>query len=128
MNETWLNDLLAERQLRRIEKANVDRDIAANRAKARSLDHDLRELEERIKICRENKEQNIILTDHALLRYIERKYNIDIDKMRDEIMQPNVISAIKCGAKSIETDGIKFVFDKRTIVTALLPYMNGKHP
>lgn len=127
MDETeWLTSLVATRQEKRIEKAVVDRKIAEQRAKAREIDHDIREIEERIKVCKENKDKNIILTDHALLRYIERKYNIDMDKMREEILQPNVIAAIKCGAKALETNGVKFVFDKRTIVTTLLPYMNGK--
>lgn len=125
-NDTWVSSLESERHSLRIEKAELDKNIHAFRKEASSVAAKLGELDAKIKFAKENKDARVILTDHAMLRYIERKYNINIDELREEIMTPNVVAAVRMGEKSIETNGMKFMIDGTRIVTSLLPWMTTK--
>jgi len=57
------------------------------------------------------------VTDHAVLRYIERKYGFDIDAIRKEMLTPQVKAAMKVGAKGIKVDGGTFKLNGTAIVT-----------
>lgn len=59
------------------------------------------------------------VSDHAVLRYLERHYKMDIGKIRSEIMTPVAEAAINAGAKSIKVNGISFVIKDNTIITSL---------
>jgi len=59
------------------------------------------------------------LSDHALLRYIERVYNIDIEVIKAKIMTPTVIQAIKNGATAITVEGARFKIADNTVITVL---------
>lgn len=61
------------------------------------------------------------LSDHAILRYIERAYGIDIEAIKAKIMTPTVIQAIKNGASAVTAEGVKFKVVDNTIVTAIIP-------
>lgn len=39
--------------------------------------------------------KDVILTEHAMLRYFERAYGIDLDNMKDTILTEKDIEAIK---------------------------------
>lgn len=56
------------------------------------------------------------VTDHAVLRYLERVKGIDIDAVRNELGQV-VDTAVRMGAGAAVVDGIKYVLNERTIVT-----------
>jgi hypothetical protein len=60
-----------------------------------------------------------MITDHALLRYIERVLGVDVAGLRAEILNPNVIAAIAGGASSITKDGVKFVVKGNALVTVI---------
>lgn len=57
------------------------------------------------------------VTDHAVLRYIERVHGIDINSVRQEMLSPTTIAAMKAGAASVTVRGIKFVVNGMKIVT-----------
>lgn len=59
------------------------------------------------------------VTDHAVLRYLERVKGIDINAVRNELGHV-VDTAVKMGAGAAVVDGIKYVLNERTIVTAAL--------
>lgn len=59
------------------------------------------------------------VTDHAVLRMLERKYGIDTDKIRDEILCPQVCDAIKVGAKKLKLDGIEYILNDGLVVTII---------
>lgn len=63
--------------------------------------------------------QVIGVSDHALIRYLERKYGFNFQQYRDEILTPDRVSAIQAGAQTITANGIKMKVDKNTIVTVL---------
>ena len=59
------------------------------------------------------------VSDHAILRYFERHYKVDIDKVRSDILTPNTVEAIHNGANTVKINGISFVVKDGVIVTAL---------
>lgn len=79
----------------------------------------------------ENRQQQIVeklmpksngtigVSDHALLRYLERKYNLNMAELKSEILTPDRAAAIKAGAKKISVDGIRFHIKGNTIVTTI---------
>jgi hypothetical protein len=48
------------------------------------------------------------LTDHALLRYIERVIGLDIDAIRSEIMTLQTVSALKAKATAVTVNNVCF--------------------
>lgn len=62
---------------------------------------------------------DIRVSDHAVLRYIERVLKFDVDAIRKQILTPERIGYIKAGASSINVDGTVFVVKDKTIVTTL---------
>lgn len=61
----------------------------------------------------------IEVSDHAVLRYIERKLGIDIEAIRAEIASPTTIAAIKAGALSVVSEGFRYVIRGNRIVSVL---------
>ena len=64
---------------------------------------------------------NIRVSDHAVIRYLERYYKFDIDKIRQEILTPEHRLAIKAGAKRIKVNGIDFIICNNIVVTSIKP-------
>lgn len=60
------------------------------------------------------------VTDHALIRWIERVKDINLDPWRMEIASL-CAEALAVGATSLVTDEATFVFDEGKIVTILEP-------
>lgn len=48
------------------------------------------------------------LSDHAVLRFAERKYGLDVAKIKAEMLTPDVKAATMMGAKKVRIDGIEF--------------------
>lgn len=66
------------------------------------------------------------ISDHALLRYVERIIGVDIDAMRAEIMTDMVKSALRAGATGVTVNGVKMVAKDGVIVTVLSEEMRPK--
>jgi hypothetical protein len=58
------------------------------------------------------------VSDHALLRYIERVRGIDIDRLRGELAD-KVQGAVNLGAASYAVDGVTFRLIDNRIVTII---------
>lgn len=56
--------------------------------------------------------KKVEVTDHALLRYLERKYSIDVEALRREIAK-EVECAVIMGATYFHEGSTKFCFAKR---------------
>lgn len=68
------------------------------------------------------------VTDHAVLRYLERAKGIDIDAIRVELGHI-VDKAIEMGAGAAVVDGVKYCLNDKTIVTVALkqePPLRGR--
>jgi hypothetical protein len=59
------------------------------------------------------------VSDHALLRYMERVMGLPVEDIRNSILTPAVSAAIQAGASGVQLGGVKFVVKGCTIVTAL---------
>lgn len=59
------------------------------------------------------------VSDHAIVRYLERVYGLDLDAVRREIMTPERETMIRMGAKRIVTDDHVYIIDNGVIVTVL---------
>jgi len=59
------------------------------------------------------------ITDHALLRYIERVHGIDVEAMKSWLLNDAVKSAVVSGAASCIQDGLKFVIKGSSVVTVV---------
>jgi len=59
------------------------------------------------------------LSDHALLRYLERVKGVDVDGAKREIMTPTVIAAIKAMATTVIVNGARLLVKDGTIVTIM---------
>jgi hypothetical protein len=63
--------------------------------------------------------EDVRITDHALLRYVERVFGIDIDALKREILTDGVARCIELGASTITVKGIQFRVKDRSIVTVI---------
>ena len=63
--------------------------------------------------------EDVRITDHALLRYVERVFGIDVDALRREILTDGVARCIELGASTITVKGIQFRVKDRSIVTVI---------
>lgn len=85
---------------------------ALNRAKQALASH-MRELE------RQKFKENTVpmVSSHALLRYVERILEIDIDLLRQTILSPENRAAIEAGATRIMANGMTLVVKDKVVVT-----------
>lgn len=69
------------------------------------------------------------VTDHALLRHLERVQGIDIEAMRRELGH-KVDAAIEAGATSTVSDGIRYVLVEERLVSCVqvkhVPLRDGR--
>lgn len=56
--------------------------------------------------------------DHAVLRYLERKHNVDIEAIRRHIREL-VTRGVEKNGDAVVVDGVKFVLRGNVVVTVL---------
>ncbi|SNY91431.1 hypothetical protein SAMN04515647_1652 [Cohaesibacter sp. ES.047] len=59
------------------------------------------------------------VTDHALVRYLERVLEIDLDGVRQQIADETA-TAIASGAVSMRKNGLRYIFKGGKVITILL--------
>lgn len=59
------------------------------------------------------------VSDHALIRYLERHHKFDLDKFRNEILTSTCIDAIRSGCKTVKCNGLSFRVENNVIVTVI---------
>lgn len=59
------------------------------------------------------------VTDHAVLRYLERVMGVDVEAIRDGLLTPEIKQAIRLGAKSVTVQGVTFKVEGPRIVTVI---------
>ena len=65
---------------------------------------------------------DIIVSDHALLRYIERVYECNVDELREQMLSGNVKHLIQSmGTGKYPIEGGRLVVRDNTVVTVLPP-------
>ena len=76
-----------------------------------------------------NNHTSVKITDHALVRYIERVKGINLDSIREEILSSGIPEIVnELGDNGIYPFGnFKVVIRDRTLITFLLPGQKVKH-
>jgi hypothetical protein len=57
------------------------------------------------------------VSDHAVIRYLERKMNFDFEDIRAKLLTPTVVSAMEIGVEGIKIDGGTLKIRDKTVVT-----------
>lgn len=72
-------------------------------------------------LTRRKEEKNFhpAISDHAVLRYMERVMGLDIDSLRSKILSPAIIGAMKSGATQFTADNISYRLRDNTIITII---------
>lgn len=60
-----------------------------------------------------------LITDHAVLRFLERRYGFNIVKVRAEMLTPIVEASINAGASQVTAHGGRMVICEKRVVTFL---------
>lgn len=66
------------------------------------------------------------VSDHALLRFMERALLLDVEALRGRIMTETVKAAILAGAGAVTVEGVRFKIANNVVVTALPPQEGRK--
>ena len=101
---------------------DLDARLAGLRAKIKPLQQEVSRIElERQELLRaiEAALKEPRVSDHAVIRYLERKYGFSFDAVRAEILTADRIAAINAGAKSIKHEGVSFLVRDKTITTVI---------
>jgi hypothetical protein len=59
-----------------------------------------------------------IVTDHAVLRYLERAHGLDVEFFRSHIATLTA-AGVQHGATGVKVEGVNFVLQDETVVTVL---------
>ena len=70
-----------------------------------------------IERCAPKKVREPKVSDHAVVRYLERFMGIDVDEIRCKILTPTVKGAIEAGAKTFISEGITYCIKNNVITT-----------
>jgi ABC-type Zn uptake system ZnuABC Zn-binding protein ZnuA len=97
------------------ERKRAQAEAALFTSKVAKLENEQRDI--LISLTTEKKE--ITVSDHALVRYLERKYGFDFEQYRKEILTPIAKQAIQAGVTSIKVGGVSFKVSNNTIVTTI---------
>lgn len=77
----------------------------------------------RNKIHNEKKKQTILkqgnfVSDHCVIRFLERRFGFDLESVREEILKTQGLEkAVRMGASKFIKDGLVFVIENYKIVT-----------
>jgi hypothetical protein len=66
------------------------------------------------------------ISDHALLRYIERVHGVDVEALKVDLLSDKLVLAIKAGATGLKTSEGTFVIKGASVVTFLGTDMRPK--
>lgn len=57
------------------------------------------------------------VSDHAVVRWLERIQGVDVDAIRERILDPKVRAACEIGATGIKIDGFEYVIERGSVIT-----------
>lgn len=61
------------------------------------------------------------ITDHAVLRYLERVHNVDVEAIRKEMLCPGISTAIEFGCDTVKLGNGARLKIRDSMVTTVLP-------
>lgn len=94
--------------------------LLSKRAQIKPLQQDVSRLENQIRdLSRdlESAERQPRVSDHAVVRFLERKHGFDFEDVRASLMPGHIADAIKAGATSAKVNGCTLVIKDQCVVT-----------
>lgn len=80
----------------------------------------MKKLQDKIAKLKKKQQDNMpSVTDHAILRLAERKYGLNVEKLKEELLCDVVRSAMKAGATRVKHDGMEFVLKDGLVLTVI---------
>lgn len=114
-----LKALQTRRQKLAAQHKEMLREIAVAQKQAAAVAKELAELEAEIETLESAAEEPLV-SEHAMLRYIERVMGVDLDEVRAAILDPRTAEAIKAlGSGVYPGEGFRLRVRGKTIVTVL---------
>ena len=109
--QTYLEKILGNIKAKKEEKKSLEKELDELLFKENSLKKEIKDLK--------MSSSDIIISEHAILRYIERVLNIDIEQIKSKIQESIEIDQIKVLGNGIYpiTDSTKAVIRNNVIVT-----------
>jgi len=137
LTTTPRNDLEAERDDLNGKLARIEADIASIKAeysaRLQGVQTDAQKLRTRLgqidsEIARRIAMEAVVptISDHALLRYMERVHGINVEALKADLLTDALVSAIKSGASGMQTPEGTFVIKGHSVVTFLGKDMRPK--
>ena len=104
------NDLYMQLDEMQIKRAEIDRSLASKKAELVKVQNRLKQLK-----------SNVILTDHAIVRYLERVEKVDIEKIKKILLDEGTGELIKTmQPKKIKRDTYSLLVHGSTITTVVI--------
>lgn len=113
---TSKSELTEEIRLLKTEQKKVALNIKSVKGQYNRISEKIDEKERAIKMMKMEPH----ISDHAVLRYIQRKMGFDLDAIRAEIMTPTVYYAIKAGACKVTIEGYSYMVSKEGCITTII--------
>lgn len=79
----------------------------------------LRTFRVRVVRMKEKKNWKPGITDHAVIRYLERSMSLDVESLRERMRTPALRQAMLTGAHSVSFEDVKLVIVGSNVVTVL---------
>lgn len=86
--------------------SSIDREMNEHRAELEALKGQIEQLRAKPRV-----------SDHAVIRYLERKYGFSFEAVREGLLTPAVLAAMDMGAEGVKVDGGSLKIRGRTVTT-----------
>jgi predicted nucleic acid-binding Zn-ribbon protein len=96
-----------------LESAKIERTFWNKRVS--DLEREVQKMENEIAFL----QKEISISDHALVRYMERTLFLDTEDFKKKILSKEIQELINAGASRITVDGVTFVIRDKNIVTVV---------
>ena len=80
---------------------------------------ELKELRRGGRFAKPDKVFSAQVSDHALVRYMERHHGIDVQRMKDEMLTPEVRMSLRLGASRVYIDGVEYRARNGVVITVI---------
>lgn len=91
----------------------------SRKLKIRRLEANIERCENKLKRMRSSEKKPVQISDHALVRWLERVHGIDVVSLKEKIVNEKDEEHIGMGAKKIKKHDHTLVIENNTVVTIL---------
>jgi uncharacterized coiled-coil DUF342 family protein len=98
----------------------IIKEVEEKQQEASKLKKDMGQIKQQIDNLKSKADGNIIVSEHAMLRYIERVLGIDLDELQKKILDENDIKSVRAlGNCTYPKDGFKLKIKDGKVITVL---------